>query len=119
MKSDTYANIALLTLQPIAVSGEVQPKASRAHMEMPWKRPNNVLPVLGEAQPKASRADMEGAHMRIVDLSFPIRPHFRWAVAPQLRSSHAKGDIFQSTVLTISCHAYTHVDPPVHFLPGD
>jgi len=57
--------------------------------------------------------------MRIVDLSFPIRPHFRWTVAPELRSSHAKGDIFQSTVLTISCHAYTHVDAPVHFLPGD
>ena len=36
-----------------------------------------------------------------------------------LRSSHARGDNFQSTVLTISCHAYTHVDAPVHFLPGD
>ena len=57
--------------------------------------------------------------MRIVDLSFPIRPHFRWKVEPTLRSSHAKGDLFQSTVLTITCHAYTHVDAPVHFLPGD
>ena len=57
--------------------------------------------------------------MRIVDLSFPIRPHFRWKVEPTLRTSHARGDNFQSTVLTISCHAYTHVDAPVHFLPGD
>ncbi len=57
--------------------------------------------------------------MRIVDLSFPIRPHFRWKVEPTLRSSHARGDNFQSTVLTIACHAYTHVDAPVHFLPGD
>jgi arylformamidase len=57
--------------------------------------------------------------MRIVDLSFPIRPHFRWTVEPTLRTSHARGDNFQSTVLTISCHAYTHVDAPVHFLPGD
>ena len=56
--------------------------------------------------------------MRIVDLSFPIKPHFRWKVEPVLRSSHAHGDNFQSTVLTISCHAYTHVDAPVHFLPG-
>jgi arylformamidase len=57
--------------------------------------------------------------MRIVDLSFPIRPHFRWAVSSEQRSSHARGALFQSTVFTVSCHAYTHVDAPVHFLPGD
>jgi arylformamidase len=57
--------------------------------------------------------------MRIVDLSFPIRPHFRWKVEPTLRSSHARGDVFQSTILTVACHAYTHVDAPVHFVPGD
>ena len=48
--------------------------------------------------------------MRIVDLSFPIRPHFRWKVAPQLVASHAEGHPLQSTLLTIGCHAYTHVD---------
>ncbi len=57
--------------------------------------------------------------MAIIDLSFPIRPHFRWKVEPTLRSSHARGDLFQSTILTITCHAYTHVAAPVHFLPGD
>lgn len=57
--------------------------------------------------------------MRVVDLSFPIRPHFRWTVEPVLRSAHARGDLFQSTVLTIACHAYTHVDAPRHLLPGD
>jgi arylformamidase len=57
--------------------------------------------------------------MRVVDLSFPIKPHFRWKVAGERRSSHEAGDIFQSTVLTLGCHAYTHVDAPVHFLPGD
>src|SRR4029453_407498 len=57
--------------------------------------------------------------MRIVDLSFPIRPHFRWKVEPTLRASHARGDTFQSTILTVACHAYPHVDAPVHFLPGD
>ena len=55
--------------------------------------------------------------MRVVDLSFPIRPHFRWKVATELRSSRARGDLFQSTVLTVHCHAFTHVDAPVHFLP--
>ncbi|HSD50342.1 MAG TPA: cyclase family protein, partial [Candidatus Methylomirabilis sp.] len=56
--------------------------------------------------------------MRIVDLSHPIRPHFRWTVRTEFRSSHATGDLFQATALTISCHAFTHVDAPVHFLPG-
>jgi len=57
--------------------------------------------------------------MRVIDLSFTIRPHFRWQVSRQLRSSHDSGALFQSSVLTVSCHAYTHVDAPVHFLPGD
>jgi kynurenine formamidase len=57
--------------------------------------------------------------VRVVDLSFPIKPHFRWKVASELRSSHAAGNLFQSTILTVTCHAYTHVDAPVHFLPGD
>jgi arylformamidase len=57
--------------------------------------------------------------MHVIDLSYPIRPHFRWHVASERRLSHEAGDLFQSTVVSISCHAYTHVDAPVHFLPGD
>lgn len=56
--------------------------------------------------------------MRVVDLSFPIRPHFRWKVAREVRASHAKGDLFESSVMALPCHAYTHVDAPRHFLPG-
>jgi len=29
--------------------------------------------------------------MRVIDLSFPIKSHFRWKVEPVLRSSHARG----------------------------
>ena len=57
--------------------------------------------------------------MRVVDLTFPIKPHFRWKVATELRNSHRQGDLFQTTILTIHCHAFTHVDAPLHFLPGD
>lgn len=57
--------------------------------------------------------------MRVVDLSFPIRPHFRWKVVTEHTLSHARGDFFQSTLLTVHAHAFTHVDAPVHFLPGD
>jgi kynurenine formamidase len=55
--------------------------------------------------------------MRIVDLTFPIKPHFRWKAKAELRTSHARGDLFQSTVLTVPCHAFTHVDAPIHYLP--
>jgi kynurenine formamidase len=57
--------------------------------------------------------------VRIVDLSFPLKPHFRWTVSSERRSTHEAGALFQSTVFTTGCHAYTHVDAPVHFLPGD
>ena len=56
--------------------------------------------------------------MRVVDLTFPIKPHFRWKVATELKGSHARGDLFQTTILTIHCHAFTHVDASRHFLPG-
>ena len=55
----------------------------------------------------------------LIDLSFPIRPHFRWKVAREIRASHANGDNFESSIMTLGCHAYTHVDAPRHFLPGD
>ena len=54
----------------------------------------------------------------MIDLSFPIRPHFRWRVAREVRASHAAGDNFESSIMTLGCHAYTHVDAPKHFLPG-
>jgi arylformamidase len=55
--------------------------------------------------------------VRIVDLSFPIRPHFRWKVELQQRASTARGDNFTSSNAILGCHAYTHVDAPNHFLP--
>ena len=54
--------------------------------------------------------------MTIIDLSFPIKPHFRWKALSDRVATHAAGDPLQSTVMTISCHAYTHVDAPLHFL---
>jgi kynurenine formamidase len=55
--------------------------------------------------------------VRIVDLSFPIRKHFRWRVETEVQGSHARGDLFQSTRLSMPGHGYTHVDAPGHFLP--
>ena len=57
--------------------------------------------------------------MRVVDLSFPIGPHFRWTATSERRSTHEAGANFQSTVMTVSWHAFTLVDAPVHLPPGD
>lgn len=56
--------------------------------------------------------------MRLIDLTYPIKPHFRWKVVKETKGDHAKGDLFQTTQLTINCHAFTHVDAPLHFLTG-
>ena len=54
---------------------------------------------------------------RIVDLSVPIEPHFRWPMERSLKSDHAKGDAFQVTWLGLAVHGYTHIDAIRHVLP--
>src|SRR5438132_3819964 len=41
----------------------------------------------------------------------------RWKAESERPATHAAGDPLQSTIMTLSCHAYTHVDAPLHFLP--
>jgi arylformamidase len=58
--------------------------------------------------------------VRIVDLSHRIVfPHWRWKPELRVTSSHAAGEVFQSSALTMSLHGFTHVDAPKHFLPGE
>ncbi len=54
---------------------------------------------------------------RIVDLSVPIEPHFRWPMERSLKSDFARGDAFQVTWLGLAVHGYTHIDAPRHILP--
>jgi arylformamidase len=58
--------------------------------------------------------------VRVVDLSHTMRAgHWRWGTRLTQRSAHGQpGAVFQSSALESSLHAYTHVDAPVHFLPG-
>lgn len=57
--------------------------------------------------------------MRIVDLSMPIDVgHLRWPVERGRRGDHATGDLFEASWLKTSCHGFTHVDAPRHFVPG-
>jgi len=52
--------------------------------------------------------------MKIIDLSMPIQSNQRWSVSCERVLDHKKGDPFQSTTFTMSAHAFTHVDSPLH-----
>ncbi len=55
---------------------------------------------------------------RIIDLSLPVKPHWRWGTKLERTRTHEQGDLFQVSVFSMSCHWYTHVDAPAHFVPG-
>jgi arylformamidase len=54
--------------------------------------------------------------MRIVDLSMPIGPHFRWNPEMQVKGDIAAGDQFRITRISTTCHGFTHVDAQAHFV---
>ncbi len=55
--------------------------------------------------------------MKMIDLSMTIRPHWRWPVETKLRHDFGKAD-FRSSMAQLPAHAYTHVDTPLHCVPG-
>lgn len=54
---------------------------------------------------------------RIIDLSVPIQPHFRWPMERSLKSDFEQGAQFQITWLGLVVHGFTHIDSPRHILP--
>lgn len=56
------------------------------------------------------------ARMRIVDLSMPIGPHFRWGPEVQVKGDIGAGDPFRVTRLSTTCHGFTHIDAMAHFV---
>lgn len=56
--------------------------------------------------------------MRIVDLTMPIAPHFRWNPEVSVKGDIAAGDQFRVTRISTTCHGFTHVDAPAHFVGG-
>jgi kynurenine formamidase len=55
--------------------------------------------------------------MQIIDLSMPIRSHWRWTFNSEQTLDRKKGAPYQSTTFTMSAHAYTHIDSPLHIEP--
>jgi len=54
----------------------------------------------------------------IVDLTYTMKPHWRWHFEPELQRSHGPKEHFLVHFFTTSCHSFTHVDAPLHFVPG-
>ena len=47
---------------------------------------------------------------QLIDLSYPIQPHWRWAVEVERVKAHERGDVFQSSIARLSARmpAYHH-----------
>jgi len=56
--------------------------------------------------------------MKLIDLSMTVQPHWRWKVSRELAGDFDKGDPFQVSVIHMPVHAFTHMDTPLHVLPG-
>ena len=57
--------------------------------------------------------------MQIFDLSMPIQEgHLRWPVTRGKRGDFTRGDCFEVSTLSTSCHGFTHIDAPRHMVPG-
>ncbi len=56
--------------------------------------------------------------MRIVDLSMPVREHFRWHPHITVKGDKSAGDQFRVSHLATPCHGFTHVDAQAHFIAG-
>ncbi|MFQ6112148.1 MAG: cyclase family protein [Nitrospinota bacterium] len=55
---------------------------------------------------------------RIVDLTLPIKPHWRWRFEVEKVLDYAKGDPLLDCTLTIDDHSFTHMDSPLHVEAG-
>lgn len=54
--------------------------------------------------------------MRLVDLTMPIAPHFRWRTALSVTGDIKAGDQFRISRIDAACHGFSHVDAQAHIL---
>lgn len=54
---------------------------------------------------------------RLIDLSMPIKDHWRWSVKVETtRRTEGEGYYMQSSTLQLRAHTFTHIDAPLHFI---
>lgn len=54
--------------------------------------------------------------MKIIDLTLPIIPHWRYGFESRPGKEMAKGDGLNTTNFSLGSHNFTHIDSPRHFL---
>lgn len=52
--------------------------------------------------------------MRLIDLTAPVRPHWRWTAHVERVRDFGPGQPFRISELHSNVHAFTHVDAPLH-----
>ena len=55
---------------------------------------------------------------RLIDLSMPIKDHWRWPVKVETTRRTEGEGYTQSSTVQLRAHAFTHVDAPLHFVKG-
>ncbi len=55
--------------------------------------------------------------MRIIDLTHHIRNHWRWYAELEVKRTY-ENDFFRQQYIHFNPHGFTHVDAPMHFIPG-
>jgi kynurenine formamidase len=53
---------------------------------------------------------------KVIDLTLPIRKHWRYPLRTELAESRAKGDCWQVTQVQLKTHWYTHIDARRHII---
>lgn len=54
--------------------------------------------------------------MKVIDLTLPIIPHWRYGFTTEPGNQMSKGDGLNTTKFCLGSHNYTHIDSPRHFL---
>lgn len=56
--------------------------------------------------------------MEYIDLSYPIKKHWRWMYHKTLDRDYLLGGPLREEVLHMPVHCFTHIDPPGHAVPN-
>ena len=55
----------------------------------------------------------------IIDLTLPVRKHWRWGFHRTYERDYAFGDPLREEYLYMPVHCFTHIDPPAHATEGE
>jgi kynurenine formamidase len=54
----------------------------------------------------------------IIDLTLPVRKHWRWMFSRTVDRDYTNGGPLREEVIYMTVHSFTHIDPPAHAFAG-